>query len=248
MATITSDMMGGDVAPKVSAFRAFMMNITEQLCQEFEREVSQMSEDIVKYRGELARCADLLAFQLGKEKQYHEMLENVCSNTQVLVGRSGEVGQKHSGNEDQKRAMMQMIDDMFDGSSGMHGGIHSHIDEHRYLAEQHLMSSSELQNQSKAVQQELDNILEALKMPPVSYNVPPVVMGPSMMGGQQQYGGAPKYGAARSPPGTPSTGIGMLNSPLTQGKRSGPPSPTSPFSPRGAQNRIQTLPGGVAWS
>ena len=27
-------------------------------------------QDIVRYRGELARCADLLAFQLGKEQWF----------------------------------------------------------------------------------------------------------------------------------------------------------------------------------
>lgn len=82
------------------------MQVVDQLCNEFEREVSQMTQemgffkavfffgkwilkakqmplsptggpmgrsleqvrqDIVRYRGELARCADLLAFQLGKE-------------------------------------------------------------------------------------------------------------------------------------------------------------------------------------
>ena len=70
------------------------MQIVEQLCGEYEREVLQMTQagmcsfrhahglgnagpgmvftqcmpqDIVRYRGELARCADLLAYQLGKE-------------------------------------------------------------------------------------------------------------------------------------------------------------------------------------
>lgn len=41
------------------------------------------------YRGELAKCADLLAFQLGKEKQYHNMLENIAGNTSTLIGRLG---------------------------------------------------------------------------------------------------------------------------------------------------------------
>lgn len=31
------------------------------------RSLEQVRQDIVRYRGELARCADLLAFQLGKE-------------------------------------------------------------------------------------------------------------------------------------------------------------------------------------
>ncbi|CAJ1449055.1 unnamed protein product [Effrenium voratum] len=55
------------VVPRVNAFRGFMSQVCEQVCMEFEREVTQMSEDILMYRGELAKCADLLAYQLGKE-------------------------------------------------------------------------------------------------------------------------------------------------------------------------------------
>eukprot|EP00930_Biecheleria_cincta_P001596 TRINITY_DN102730_c0_g1_i1.p1 TRINITY_DN102730_c0_g1~~TRINITY_DN102730_c0_g1_i1.p1 ORF type:complete len:260 (+),score=52.82 TRINITY_DN102730_c0_g1_i1:88-867(+) len=255
-------MLGGDVPPSVRAFRQFMAQIAEQVCQEFEREVRQMSEDIVKYRGELARCADLLAFQLGKEKQYHGMLENICSNTSVLVGRSSEVGQKHSGNEDTKRAMQQMLEDMFNGSIGAHGGFHGDIDEHRQLAESHLMTSSELQNQSAAVQKELDNILETLKMPPVSYAAPPAVVGPSMMGGQQYGGVAMSQQQVRTTPRSPGGGgAGLLNTPMTQGQqRPGMQSPTSPgmLSPNsrggmpmqnGAQNYGgQYRPGGNQWA
>jgi len=252
MAGIDSAMMGGDVAPKVNAFRNFMLNVTEQVCQEFEREVRQMSEDIVKYRGELARCADLLAFQLGKEKQYHGMLENICNNTSVLVGKSSEVGQRHSGNEDAKRQMQQMLEDMFNGSAGIHGGFHDEIDGHRQLSEQHLMTSRELQNQSEAVQKELDNILETLKMPPVSYNTPPLVMGPSMMGGQQQQQPyrAPMSAAQIQSNSPRSPGGGMLNTPLTQ-RQNGQMSPTARggMSPNGTQYGGQYRQGGnVNWS
>jgi len=245
-------MMGGDVAPKVSAFRQFMANVSEQVCQEFEREVSQLSEDIVKYRGELARCADLLAFQLGKEKQYHNMLENICQNTSVLVGRSGEVGQKHSGNEDAKRQMQQMLEDMFNGSAGHHAGFHEEIDGHRQMSEQHLMTSRELQDQSSAVQKELDNILETLKMPPVSYTAAPMIVGPSMMGGQQQQQyGAPMSAAQLRTNSPRSPGAGMLNTPLIQQRQPGYQSPTrGVMSPNGTQNYGQYRQGGMqqSWS
>ncbi|CAK9114491.1 unnamed protein product [Durusdinium trenchii] len=61
------------------------MQVVDQLCTEFEREVSQMTQDIVRYRGELARCADLLAYQLGKEKQYHNMLA-ACKSQRGCYG------------------------------------------------------------------------------------------------------------------------------------------------------------------
>ena len=34
----------------------------------FQRHGTQLWQDILLYRGELARCADLLAFQLGKDR------------------------------------------------------------------------------------------------------------------------------------------------------------------------------------
>lgn len=71
------------------------MQVVEQLCGEFEREVGQMTQDIVRYRGELARCADLLAFQLGKEKQYHNML---ASRRQCLWGAGPRLGE-HRGEQ-----------------------------------------------------------------------------------------------------------------------------------------------------
>jgi len=172
-----------DHTPKVNAFRSFCMQVVDQLCVEFEREVAQMTQDITMYRGELARCADLLAFQLGKEKSYHNMLDNICSNTSVLVGKAQEVGQKHSGNEPMKQQMHQMLEQMFEGGRGALADHYGTLDEHRQLAEKHLMNSAELQSGAAAVQKELDNIMQTLQVPPVSYREAPVIMGPSAMQG-----------------------------------------------------------------
>ncbi|CAE6948297.1 unnamed protein product [Symbiodinium sp. CCMP2592] len=170
-----------DHAPKVNAFRSYCMQVVEQLCGEFEREVLQMTQDIVRYRGELARCADLLAFQLGKEKQYHSMLENIAGNTSNLCGKAAEVGQKHSANDGVKIQMHQLLEQMFEGGKGAIAEGFGNLDEHRQMAETHLQTSAELQNQSVAIQKELDNILQALQVPPVSYSNAPIIMGPSMM-------------------------------------------------------------------
>eukprot|EP00441_Pelagodinium_beii_P009040 CAMPEP_0197704674 /NCGR_PEP_ID=MMETSP1338-20131121/126060_1 /TAXON_ID=43686 ORGANISM="Pelagodinium beii, Strain RCC1491" /NCGR_SAMPLE_ID=MMETSP1338 /ASSEMBLY_ACC=CAM_ASM_000754 /LENGTH=273 /DNA_ID=CAMNT_0043288577 /DNA_START=72 /DNA_END=893 /DNA_ORIENTATION=+ len=206
-----------DHVPKVNAFRSFCLQVTEQICNEFEREVRQMSDDILKYRGELARCADLLAFQLGKEKQYHNMLENIAGNTSALVGKAGEVGQQHGAQADMKRQMQEMLEHMFNNGKGLLGETHSHLEDHRAMAETHLMTSSQLQDQGAAVQKELDNILESLKMPPVSYQQAPLMMGPSQMQGgmpQQQFQGSIQQQQYRPPAGMATMPSGALGNPM----------------------------------
>jgi len=191
-----------------------------------------MSQDILRYRGELARCADLLAFQLGKEKTYHNMLENIAGNTSALVGKAGEVGQKHGANDDMKRQMHDMLEHMFNSGKGGLSETYSNLDEHRQMAETHLMTSAELQNQSAAVQKELDNILETLKMAPVSYQQAPVIMGPSqMLGGMQQpqQFRPPQAGVGQMPGN--SFGNGMMNTPAGSQNMLGGASPRNMSQP-----------------
>eukprot|EP00913_Durusdinium_trenchii_P022125 g20789.t1 len=89
------------VAPRVNAFRNFLAQVCDQLCAEFEREVMQMSEDIVMYRGELAKCADLLAYQLGKDR------------LAFLPRKSAELGGKHMATEPLREQMQQIMDQLF---------------------------------------------------------------------------------------------------------------------------------------
>ncbi|CAJ1401430.1 unnamed protein product [Effrenium voratum] len=174
------------VVPRVNAFRGFMSQVCEQVCMEFEREVTQMSEDILMYRGELAKCADLLAYQLGKEKQYHNMLENIAGNTSTLIGKSSELGQKHSATEPLREQMNQLMEAMFNTHKDAHYGHAGIHDEHRQMVESHLMTSAQLQNQAEAVQAELDSIMRVLSVPVVSYTKAQNVPRPSLTQSPQQ--------------------------------------------------------------
>ncbi|CAE7613856.1 unnamed protein product [Symbiodinium natans] len=231
-----------DHTPKVNAFRSFCMQVVDQLCIEFEREVSQMTQDITMYRGELARCADLLAFQLGKEKDYHTMLDNIANNTNVLVGKAQEVGQKHSGHEPMKQQMHQMLEQMFEGGRGALADSFGSLDEHRMLAEKHLMSAAELQSGSQAIQKELDNIMQTLQVPPVSYRDAPVMMGPSSLQGMQ--GGRPPQGPGKpftsfNPnAGPPMPGANLPNMPMSMSN------PGSPYRSPGGGRGFNPGPGG----
>ncbi|CAJ1443503.1 unnamed protein product [Effrenium voratum] len=195
--------------------------------------------DILLYRGELARCADLLAFQLGKEKEYHNMLENICGNSSMLVGKAAEVGQKHGAHEATKQQMHQLLEEMFTGGKGALADSFGSLDEHRQLAEKHLMSSAELQNQNAAIAKELDNILQTLNVPPVSYREAPVMMGPSQMNGPTN-AGPPRYGGMNGgmnggmggPMGGMNSSMNMSANPNGPGRFSPPNVPSNPGSPQ----------------
>eukprot|EP00403_Amphidinium_massartii_P017851 CAMPEP_0178414790 /NCGR_PEP_ID=MMETSP0689_2-20121128/23217_1 /TAXON_ID=160604 /ORGANISM="Amphidinium massartii, Strain CS-259" /LENGTH=203 /DNA_ID=CAMNT_0020036089 /DNA_START=55 /DNA_END=662 /DNA_ORIENTATION=- len=83
-------------AGKIQAFRDFAtqlcMQVVEQLCQEYEREVHVMYGDIVQYRGELGRVADLLQGQIQREKQLHEMMETILGHHEAIAMSSKSQG------------------------------------------------------------------------------------------------------------------------------------------------------------
>eukprot|EP00438_Fugacium_kawagutii_P008122 Skav222143 [mRNA] locus=scaffold1181:1131433:1142619:- [translate_table: standard] len=168
-------------------------------------------QDILLYRGELARCADLLAFQLGKEmlgwwKDYHNMLENIAGNSSMLVGKAAEAG-PDSG----KGALA----DSFGG-----------LDEHRQLAEKHLMSSAELQNQSQAVAKD----------------------GPSQMQGpprQQNFGNGPPpmYGGPNGPNQQQRFNLPGTMSPGSSPSGYSPPGPPMAMTPNGGGGRCRGMGG-----
>lgn len=159
-------------AVKVQAFRQFAMQllsqVTEQLCAEFEREVNVLSEDVVLYRAELARCGDLLASQLGREKQLHGMLANIAGNTGSLVAQASEVGQKHSQIDNVKTQMHDMVEQMFGHSTNLIQTTIGGVSEAHTVAHSHLSDARELQNQSMTAENELNRIMALLSQPPVS--------------------------------------------------------------------------------
>lgn len=73
--------------PKGSAFRELAaqlaMQIVDQLTNEFEQEVSQMSQETVRLRSELAKAADFMRTCIDRERQLHEMLEELTGQQQL---------------------------------------------------------------------------------------------------------------------------------------------------------------------
>jgi len=153
------------VPVKVTAFRQFASNLLtqlmEQLCSEFEREVSQMTEDVVLYQAELARCGELLAHQLGRERQLHGMLENIAGNTGNLAASAGELG-KSGSNESFRRQMHEMVEQLFGHSTHLLSNTVNGVNEAHSVAYNHLALAKELQNQTQNAENELNRIMALL--------------------------------------------------------------------------------------
>eukprot|EP00931_Biecheleriopsis_adriatica_P058541 TRINITY_DN34887_c0_g1_i1.p1 TRINITY_DN34887_c0_g1~~TRINITY_DN34887_c0_g1_i1.p1 ORF type:complete len:371 (+),score=50.70 TRINITY_DN34887_c0_g1_i1:56-1114(+) len=178
------------VPVKVNAFRQFasglMAQVTEQLCVEFEREVSVITEELVGYRTELARCGELLAHQLGREKQLHGMLESIAGTTGHLAASAGDFTQKHGANEGVKQQMHELVEQMFGHSSTLLSSTVNGVNETHSVANTHLSQAKELQNQSLDAENELNRIMGLLSLPPVpAAPVAPAVATPRSLRAQQ---------------------------------------------------------------
>lgn len=156
---------------KVEGFRSFVQTlfaqVGEQMCAEFEREVAQLTDDVATYRTELARCGELLAMQLGREKQLHGMLESIAGNSGTLVGNVNDIGKTHEQLHDSKSKMHDMVEQMFGHSamavsSAVQGVSEAHMQTHT-----HLQQAKEMQNQALTAENELNRIMSILTQPPV---------------------------------------------------------------------------------
>jgi hypothetical protein len=162
---------------KVNAFRDFAtqlaLQVTEQLCTEFEREVGLITEELVMYRTELARCGELLAHQLHREKELHGMLENIAGNHGMLVASAAEVGKsEQQRQEHQKQHMNEMVDQMIGNSSGIVNHTIGGMSEAHAVTQTHLQQAKELKNQSFTAENELNRILAILQQAPIQAQGP----------------------------------------------------------------------------
>eukprot|EP00933_Yihiella_yeosuensis_P006829 TRINITY_DN111642_c0_g1_i1.p1 TRINITY_DN111642_c0_g1~~TRINITY_DN111642_c0_g1_i1.p1 ORF type:complete len:271 (-),score=54.85 TRINITY_DN111642_c0_g1_i1:107-919(-) len=159
-------------AVKVQQFRQYtnarFAQAAEELCQEFEREVNILTEDLVLCRTELARCADLLASQLGREKELHKMLATIAGNTGSLVASAADIGQRHGASESVKVQMHEMVEQLFGHSQSLVQTAIGGVNDHHSIAHTHLLQAKELENKSLSAENELNRILAILRDPTIA--------------------------------------------------------------------------------
>lgn len=147
------------------AFRNFASQlhaqVVDQLCQEHEREVFTMAHEVVMYRIELERVAELLASQLGREKQLHAMLEslaghqaNVCNSTMQL---GGSITDKHQ--------MHEIVEAMYQQTTMQMATTYNQMNQANEISQSHMAQADQLKEPMITAENELNRIMGLLSTP-----------------------------------------------------------------------------------
>jgi hypothetical protein len=195
------------VGPKIAAFREFASTlagqVVEQLCVEFEREVSVMYNDLLQYRNELGRVAELLGHQLGRERQLHEMLEQM-SNHQTSLAQSA---QQAAAQQPQSKELHEMVDRMVGGHSQISTTMLQGMSQSHAVTTNNINAAKALQEPMINAENEFNRIMQLLSQPMISMATPQATMAKIPQIGQPQ--------ARMTPPSSPYTG-GAMSAPYRQ--------------------------------
>lgn len=191
---------------KVGVFRQFAnqlaSQIVEQMCQEYEREVSQLYNDVTMYRNELSRCAELLGHQLHREKQLHGLLGGMFDNHGNMAGVM------HSAASMKGEEMNQKLHELVDNLTNQHGSVLSStidgVNQAHSVVQQHHQSAKQLQEQTITAEHEFNRICQLLQRPVIEERAPAATM--AYLPPSPKNLGPPRPGnmmGNRTPPGTP---------------------------------------------
>eukprot|EP00928_Gymnodinium_smaydae_P016551 TRINITY_DN16231_c0_g1_i2.p2 TRINITY_DN16231_c0_g1~~TRINITY_DN16231_c0_g1_i2.p2 ORF type:complete len:306 (-),score=49.78 TRINITY_DN16231_c0_g1_i2:59-871(-) len=176
-------------AEKIQAFRTFASQlaaqVVEQLCTEYEREVSIMWNDLVSYRNELGRVAELLGTQLTRERQLHELVENMAGHHANIASSA----QMAAQNQPNARALHEMVDQMFGQSASVLNTTIQGVSQAHAVARESHMSAKGLEEPLINAENEYQRIMQLLSSPLIPGQAPqPTVASPP---------------SQRTPPATP---------------------------------------------
>eukprot|EP00929_Paragymnodinium_shiwhaense_P013497 TRINITY_DN121341_c0_g1_i1.p1 TRINITY_DN121341_c0_g1~~TRINITY_DN121341_c0_g1_i1.p1 ORF type:complete len:323 (+),score=60.15 TRINITY_DN121341_c0_g1_i1:67-969(+) len=170
--------MGGSVAgppahvAKIEAFRNFASSlqgqVVEQLCQEFEREVSIMWNDLLQYRHELQRVAELLGQQLTRERQLHEMLDAMAGHHAQFANSATMAAQQTPD----AAALHDLVEQFFGQHSQVMNTTLQGVSQARQIAETHAASAKQLQEPLITAENEYNRIMSMLSVPVVPGQAP----------------------------------------------------------------------------
>mmetsp|Transcript_136796 Transcript_136796/g.236926 ORF Transcript_136796/g.236926 Transcript_136796/m.236926 type:complete len:253 (-) Transcript_136796:146-904(-) len=160
------------VQQKVIAFREFAAQlaaqVVEQMSTEFEREVSVLYNDVLMYRGELTRVAELLGHQLGRERQLHQMMEkmhehstNIASSTQYLTAQSTSAQQLHD-----------VLDQVLGQHKGQIAGTLSGVNQLHSSVERQLSQAKQMSDSLITAENEFSRITQLLQTPTITAVTP----------------------------------------------------------------------------
>jgi len=148
---------------RIQAFRTFATQlnsqVVEQLCAEYEREVACMWNDIVMYRNELSRVAELLGTQLTRERQLHGLVESLTNHHASIAGSSYAAVQ----NQPNADALHQMVDQLYGHVNATLQGV----SQAHEVTRSHAMSAKGLEEPLISAEQEYTRIMQMLSQPAI---------------------------------------------------------------------------------
>jgi hypothetical protein len=157
---------------KIAAFRNFATQlagqVVEQLCQEYEREVSVMWNDLVQYRNELGRVAELLGTQLQRERSLHEMLEGMAGH-HANIANSAQMAAQQSPNAKHLHAMVDQI--MGEHSHHVNSTLQG-VSQAHAVAQSHAQNAKQLQEPLISAENEYNRIMNLLSQPMIPTAAP----------------------------------------------------------------------------
>lgn len=170
---------GASVPQKVETFRNFAgqlaAQLTEQLCQEYEREVAVMVNDVNTYRNELCRCAELVGLQLGRERQLHGMLEKVADHQTNIASSAQNLAYQSPSSRD----LHDLVDQVSEQYAGVMNSALMGVSEAHNVAAQHAQTAKQLQEPMISAENEFARICQLLAAPEIEARLPePMVEAP----------------------------------------------------------------------
>eukprot|EP00928_Gymnodinium_smaydae_P027292 TRINITY_DN21148_c0_g1_i1.p1 TRINITY_DN21148_c0_g1~~TRINITY_DN21148_c0_g1_i1.p1 ORF type:complete len:254 (-),score=34.99 TRINITY_DN21148_c0_g1_i1:295-1056(-) len=241
------DPMAAKPAVKVQAFRNFAMQlmaqVTEQLCQEYEREVAMLTNDVMSYRNELTRVADLLAHQLGRERQLHGILDQMNQHHANIANAAHQVASQQPN----KQMLMEMVEQVCGTQSQIMNSTLNSVSQASAVSQTHTAHAKQLQDPMISAENELNRIMQMLQtpivtdVPPGSVHIPMAGSSSAAVASGSHWGSPapspmthshpsmPSY-AAPPPPVTPSRASSFVNPYAPVGQP--PPYPAAPGAPQ----------------
>lgn len=174
MAGKTDHAQGYQVSnEKIYAFREFAQTlcaqVVEQLCAEFERESRVMFDDLVQYRNELERVAELLGHQLGRERQLHDLLDSMSGHSSNIAAHVLNVAQQSPSNSSH---IHQTLDDNAAQNRQVVDSLMRGMQMSNSVAQQHLQQVQALHEPRINAENEFNRICKLLEEPMLSTATP----------------------------------------------------------------------------
>jgi len=172
------------VQQKIEAFRNFASQlasqVVEQLCVEYEREMSQMWNDLLMYRNELDRVAQLLGSQLEREKKLHGTIEQMVGHSAGVHQQAAMMAQQQPGSEQLHQWLEQFM--------GQHKDIMNQtvagVGQANQVLAGHAANAGAMKQDAVSAENEFMRIVSLLRQPMVSNATPaPTIAAVPQMGG-----------------------------------------------------------------